>query len=350
MPSLKVLVVDDSATVRTNLVHIINGAAGLSVVGEATSGKQAINMTNTLHPDVILMDVFMPEMDGLEATEEIMHVTPTPIVVISGNTDEKESNLAFKAINSGALTAIRKPPGPLDPDYEAEVRELINTVRAMATVRVIHRWKPEPVQPAAKPMPPITRHDPVGPAKIVAIVASTGGPSALSQIVQNLPGDFPLPVVIVQHITAEFIPSLVAWLSSITPLKVAIAKQGELPVPGTVYVAPGDKHLRLTRQLRFDLNRNPDKLPHIPSGDIFLDSIAQAYGHQAIGVVLTGMGDDGAAGLRALYDKGSWTIAQDEATSVVYGMPHRAAELGGARHILPLPQIATALIELARNQ
>jgi two-component system chemotaxis response regulator CheB len=345
---LKVLIVDDSLTVRTNLVHMINNTSDLCVVGEAANGKQAVNMATALHPDVILMDVFMPEMGGLEATEEIMHRMPTPIVVISGSVDEKEANLAFKAINSGALTAIRKPPGPRDPGYDIEVKELINTVRAMASVQVIHRWKSEAAKPVLRPTPTVVVADPGVSPKIVAIVASTGGPSALSEIIHNLPAEFPLPVVIVQHMTGEFIPSLVTWLNSITPLNVKVADQDELPRSGTVYIAPGDKHLRITRNLRFDLNRYPDALPHIPSGDIFLESVAQAYGFQAIGMVLTGMGDDGAIGLRALFDRGSMTIAQDEETSVVYGMPRRAAELGAVRHILPLAQIPNTLTELVK--
>src|SRR5262249_11992696 len=151
-------------------------------------------------------------------------------------------------------------------------RELVTTVRAMASVRVIHRWKAEPVLAPVKAAPALPVRAPAGPPKIVAIVASTGGPSALSQSLRQLPDHFPLPVVIVQHITSEFIPSLVAWLASGTRLNVTVAAQGQLPQPGTIYVAPGDYHLRLTRQLRFDLDRNPDTLPHIPSGDIFLES------------------------------------------------------------------------------
>jgi two-component system chemotaxis response regulator CheB len=263
--------------------------------------------------------------------------------MVSGSGDDIETNLAFKAIDCGALTAIRKLPGLHDPNYESDLKNLLNTVRAMSAVRVIHRWKPEPASKSAAPtiLPQI-----VAP-QIVAIVASTGGPSALSDIIHHLPADFRLPIVIVQHITADFIPSLVDWLSSVTSLKVMIARQGDLPRPGSVYLAPGDAHLRLTKGLRFELNKSPDSMLHRPSGDIFLTSVAQAYAAQAIGIVLTGMGEDGAHGLRAMYDKGAYTIAQDEATSVVYGMPCRAAELGAVQQILPLSQIAGVLTKLA---
>lgn len=343
---IKVLVADDSPTARAHLVQIVNSDPGLSVVGEATNGKQAIKMTAALHPEVILMDIFMPDMDGFEATREIMHHTPTPIVMVSGSVDKRESSLAMQAISNGALTAIRKPPASRDPNYQAEVKELLNTVRSMADVHVIHHFKPEPLKPLVHPAPAMTEVYATVSPKLVAIVSSTGGPTALCEILRGLSGDFPLPVAIVQHISSDFIPSLVSWLDSITPLAVKVAMHGELPQPGTVYVAPGGTHLRITKRLRFDLNGSPEAVPHIPSGDVFLESVAQAYGSQAIGLVLTGMGEDGARGLRAMYDKGALTLAQDEATSVVYGMPRQAKEIGAVRQVLPLPQIASFLTEL----
>ncbi len=348
---IKVLIVDDSPTARTMFRHIINSEPDLRVVGEALNGRQAVKMAGELRPDIILMDAVMPDMDGLEATREIMHLAPTPIVIVSSSTDEKEANLAFKAFSNGALTAIRKPPGPRDPDYQDGLKEIVTTLRTMASVQVIHRWKADPAPAVIQSSSNMLFSDLAATPKIVAIVASTGGPSALSEIVGHLPIDFPLPVVIVQHITADFIPSLVTWLNSVTPLNVSIAQNAIIPRPGHIYVAPGDVHLRLTRGLRFELNRTPDSVPHIPSGDIFLESIAQAYGTQAIGIVLTGMGEDGARGLHAMSGKGALTIAQDEATSVVYGMPGQAVALGAARYILPLSQIAPVLAELmkARN-
>jgi two-component system chemotaxis response regulator CheB len=346
---LKVLIVDDSPTARNILTHVINREPDIHVIGEAANGRQAIKLTTSLHPDIILMDIFMPEMDGLEAIQEIMHTEPTPIVVMSGGDQELDSNLKFKAISGGALTAIKKLPGPRDPNYPDESKALVNTLRSMAAVRVIHRWKaeaqPKPVMLGG--LPPQLPFTPGAP-KIVAIVASTGGPSAINEILQRLPSNFPLPIVIVQHITADFIPSLIDWLKTITTLEVALARQGGLPVPGTVYIAPGDTHLRLTRGLRFDLNRNPETLLHIPSGDVFLSSVAQAYGTQAIGVVLTGMGDDGARGLREMYDKGACTLAQDEATSVVYGMPQQATVIGAVQKIVPISLMANVLIELVK--
>jgi two-component system chemotaxis response regulator CheB len=188
------------------------------------------------------------------------------------------------------------------------------------------------------------------PPEIIGIVSSTGGPAALVTIIQELPSDFPLPVVIVQHISPDFVDSLRSWIARTTSLTVTVAQPGERPLPGSVYLAPGGKHLRLNRYHRFELDENPSAVYHIPSGDVLLESIGQSYGKRAIGVVLTGIGDDGASGLRFMSDAGAFTLAQDEATSVVYGMPKAALALGGVRQVLSLPDIASALVRLSQNK
>ena len=221
----------------------------------------------------------------------------------------------------------------------------------MAEVRVIHhRWSDKTPAPngsakATQTMAQAARA--VTVPEIVAIVSSTGGPAALNRILQRLPGDFALPIVIIQHIAADFLPSLVEWLSGVTPLAVKIAEAGERPEPGTVYFAPGDKHLALTAAKRFDCSVQYESR-HIPSGDVLLESVAQHYREHAIGVILTGMGRDGASGLLSMRDTGALTIAQDEASSIVYGMPYEAANLNAAQHVLALTEIPEILIGLAK--
>ncbi len=338
---LKVLVVDDSATARQMLVYLIGSTSDMSVIGEAANGKQAVQLACKLHPDVILMDLVMPDMDGLEATREIMDLSPAPIVMMSASLETNEANIAFQAIRMGALMAVQKPRGPHHPDHTTQVRTFLNTVRAMASVKVIHHWQRQDIPASSKPI----EFKIVAP-RLVAIAASTGGPAALAEITQNLPADFMLPIVIVQHIASDFVFSLRDWLSGITPLKIEIAQKGKTPLPGHIYLAPGDAHLSLTTAQSFDLDLEQHGELHMPSGNVLLASVARSYGAHAIGVVLTGMGSDGAHGLQAMHEAGAFTIAQNEATSVVYGMPREAVELGAVRQILPVQAIARTLIAL----
>jgi two-component system chemotaxis response regulator CheB len=350
---LNVLVVDDSPTARALLGHMVDSAPDMRTVGLAKDGVEAVQMTHDLHPDVILMDVIMPRMNGLEATREIMHEVPTPIVLVSASLESHETDIAFRAISLGALALHRKPVGPLHTDHVAETQLLLNKLRLMADVQVIrHRksdqaGKPIPA-PSAPPAENWVRAAP--PPEIIAIVASTGGPAALVNIIQQLPPDFAVPVVIVQHISADFVDSMRNWIARMTPLTVSLAEAEGRLAPGTIYLAPGGKHLRLTRRHRFEFDEDPGTAYHVPSGDILLESVGLSYGKDAVGVVLTGIGDDGARGLRTMFDAGAVTIAQDEATSAVYGMPKAAYALGAVRHVLALPDIAPALIRLSNIQ
>jgi two-component system chemotaxis response regulator CheB len=299
--TLKVLLVDDSPTARHMLTQVIESVPDLKVIGQAVDGEQAVKLTRDLRPDVILMDIVMPRMDGLEATREIMHAAPTPIVLISASLDSRETDIAFQALSAGALTVQQKPVGAGDPQHAVETARLINTLRTMAGIEV-------------------------------------------------LPADFPLPIVVVQHIAPDFVPSLAEWLPHITRLNVAIAEADRTPQPGTVHLAPGGIHLRLTPGRRFLLDPEPSNGAHIPSGDVLFESVAASYGKRAIGVILTGMGSDGAVGMLAMHRAGAFTIAQDEASSVVFGMPREAIALGAARRVLPLTEIPQALIYLANME
>lgn len=340
---LRILVVDDSPTARQMLERTIESAPDLCLVGLAADGKSATRLACDLHPDLILMDLVMPEMDGLEATREIMHLAPTPIVMVSAGLEASETDIVFQAIRMGALTAVQKPVGPLHAEHEAQVKALLNTVRAMASVKVIHHWPTKRPPTSSQP----THFKAVAP-RLVAIVASTGGPAAIAKIVQNLPADFATPIVILQHISEDFVLSLCGWLAGLTLLKIELAQQGKIPRPGHIYLAPGNAHLRLSAGQAFELDMQQRDEPHMPSGNMLLMSVARSYGAHAVGVVLTGMGSDGARGLRAMHDAGAFTIAQDEATSAVYGMPREAAKLGAVRRVVPLQAIAQTLVDLSR--
>ena len=348
--TLNVLVAEDSAVSRQLLVHIINSAPDMRVVGEALTGRQAVKMAGELRPDVILMDMIMPELNGLEAIQEIMYLHPVPIVAVSAQIEASETDLALQAIKAGALTAIPKPPGPRCPTYQRDLEMLVSTLRTMAGVHVIHH---RPRRDRAGQRPPGRTGGlpnlplPTIQSKIVAIVASTGGPAALSDVIQGLPVDFPLPIVIVQHIAPDFVPSLVQHLSVGSRLPISIAQADKSPLAGHIYLAPGSMHLRLTPHHQFSLDRTQGPVLFMPSGNNLLESVAKSYGDKAVGVVLTGMGNDGTAGLSQMRQAGAFTIAQDEASSVVFGMPKSAIAANAVSQVVPLAQIAPALVTLA---
>ena len=342
--TINVLIADDSPTARQALSNLVQSAPDMRILGQATNGRQAVEMTQQLRPNVILMDVVMPTMDGLAATREIMDVCPTPIVVISSSLNSSETNVAFEAINAGALSVLQKPPASFAPAYPGMAKGLLDTLRAMSSVQVIRHVRT--ARPASSNgFAPVASVSPANSTRpeIISIASSTGGPQTLAEILKHLPPNFRLPIAIVQHIGADFVEPLAAWLGSVVSIPVRIAQPNERPLPGTVYLAPGGKHMMLNADKRFAFTNAPADVPHIPSGDVLLNSVAQAYRNCAVGVVLTGMGSDGAYGLRAMYNAGAMTIAQDEATSVVFGMPKEAIALGAARQILPPGDISKLL-------
>lgn len=343
---LRVLIVDDSETSRLALRHIINRAQDMEIIAEARSGEESIRLTAELRPDVILMDMVMPGMDGLEATSEIMHQTPTPIVVISASLEGAETEIAFRAMRRGALTVLQKPPGPLDPDYQRQSERILKTLRTMSSVRVIHHKRVFSKDQSA-PVEKTVEIKPLATSKpeLIAIVSSTGGPGALSEILGKLPGNYPIPIVIVQHITAEFLPSMVKWINSVTALNVQIAVEGGKAQVGNIYFAPGHAHLCLDASKRFCFDTTT-KASITPAGDVLLDAVARYYKSRAVGIILTGMGEDGAVGLGKMYQEGALTIAQDEASSVVFGMPQAAIKNGVVRSVLSLSDIPKALLNI----
>lgn len=331
---------------RRQLFDIIEDAPGIHVAGEAHDGDEVLPLVEKLRPDVISMDIRMPGMDGLEATRQIMNRCPTPVVVVSGLV-EREVDLSFQALEAGALAVVEKPGDPSAAAYPRKVRHLINTLSAMSKVHVVRRWEPsgdtEPLEPAAPRVPAPEQ------LEIVAIGASAGGPSALSTLLRDLPADFPLPIVITQHILESFTAGLARWLEKSTVLPVRMAEDGLALRPGVVHLAPGGAHLSVVRHdnlLRAKLIRKMGDQRYQPSVNVLFESVAKACGAAAVGVLLTGMGDDGAAGLLALRQAGGKTYAQDEASSTVFGMPGAAIAVDAVERVLSLSNLATILANI----
>lgn len=341
MKPLRVLVAEDSTTVRGLLVAMMNGDPALEVVGEANNGREAVDLTEKLRPDVINMDIQMPVMDGFQATKEIMMATPTPIVIVSGHVDVREVAVSMQALSAGALAVLPKPVGPRDPDFRVQQRRLLRTLKTMAAVKVVRHWRERGVaqsDAARIPSPPlgISR-------EVVAIAISTGGPAALQQLLTALPRDFPAPILVVQHIAQGFVGGLIAWLDSVSSLRVKLAKDGDELLDSTVYLAPDNAHMRVSKEGRILLSSEPRIGGFRPSANPLFDSVAEVFGKSSVCVIMTGMGNDGVAGLEAVRKAGGRIVAQDESTSVVFGMPGAAIEAGLPDVVLPLAAIVSQL-------
>jgi two-component system, chemotaxis family, protein-glutamate methylesterase/glutaminase len=339
---LRVLVVDDSAVQRQLLARLLTQDDSIELAGSASNGAEAVRAVARLKPDVVTLDDRMPVMSGLDAARQIMRETPTPIVMISAATGDDARQLADTALAAGVLAVQGKRA--LSSAEPGAVQELVRLIKGMAEVRVVRRRR-EPVVQADTPSagsPPSARTAP----EIVAIGASTGGPQALREILSQLPDSFGLPIVVVQHTTVGYSNTLVDWLTGATSLPVHVAADGQALDRGAVYVAPTGLHLVVLGR-RLALLNTPAVSMHCPSATMLFTSVAQTYGARGIGVLLTGMGDDGAAGLLEMRQAGALTIAQDEASSVVFGMPAEAIRTGAAHYVLPPRRIASLLIEQA---
>jgi len=355
---IRVLVAEDSATARSLLVQILTSDPEIRVVGEAGDGAAAVAMAQRLKPDLVTMDIHMPGLDGLAATKEIMITAPTPIVIVTGSTRAREVSDSMEALKVGALEVLVKPPGPGSPGFGPAARDLVATVKAMAQVKVVRHWRSSSPRPAAAPAaaPRAAPAPPAPPAagrarvRVVAVATSTGGPAALQRIFAALPGDFPLPILVVQHITPGFTAGLAEWLGSVCPLRVRVGRHGEALAPGTVYFAPDGRHLGVARSGALALSDGPPVGGFRPSGTALFESVAGVYGASAVALILTGMGDDGLAGLRAVRQAGGRVVAQDEGSSIVFGMPGAAVAAGLAHAVLPLDAIAAHLVVLASDR
>jgi two-component system chemotaxis response regulator CheB len=353
MKKVAVLLVDDSPSMRLLLSHILTRDPRIQIAGVVEDGEAAIEFVNAANPrpDVVLMDIHMPKLDGFEATRRIMETTPLPIVICTATADPQELQVAFRSMEAGAVACVEKPVGPADPEFPARCSNLCQTIWLMSEVKVIRRWaKPRLAATAARtPAPMPTASGAPAPVRtpqqrIVGIGASTGGPPVLQTLLSALPRDFGAPVLVVQHIARGFLPGMVEWLNQTTGLHVHIAAHGAVPVAGHVYIAPDDFHLGVTASGRLLLAREPAEGGLRPAVSYLFRSLAANLGAHAIGVLLTGMGKDGAAELLEMRRAGAITIAQDRETSVVHGMPGEAIALGAATHVLPADRIAAALM------
>ncbi len=342
--NIRVLIVDDSPTVRAILVAMLEDTPGIKVVGQARDGEEAVQLNTTLRPDVITMDIRMPHMNGLEATRQIMTSEPTPIVVVATSIYDSDMRIAFNAVAAGALTVVEKPNGLLPADFEAVRTQLVTAIRLMSDIQVVPLW------PGGSPLeadltPPPATHPTAGRFHIqmVAIAASTGGPGTLNQILHDLPADFPIPIVVVQHITRGFAQGFARWLDGLTPLQVNLARDGDRIAPGQVVIAPDDMHLTIVPGGIIRLDQSPPVQGLRPSATRLFESVARAYGPRALGIVLSGMGEDGVEGLAALHHVGGHIIAQNEESCVVFGMPKVAIERGVVDEILSPPDMTRLL-------
>jgi two-component system chemotaxis response regulator CheB len=338
---IRVLIAEDSATCLGLLTEIIGSDPGLMLLGHAADGEQAVSMTKELRPDVIVMDIHMPVMDGFEATRQIMVDAPTPIVIVSATVNVREVAVSMHALRVGALAVLPKPALGVGSDFVERARHFTASIRAMAGVRVVRRWKSAPAAlPVRAPAPTST------PISIIAMAASTGGPGALYRVLSELPAGLPVPVVIVQHIATGFVEGLAAWLDAASPLTVRVASGREQLRAGHVYIAPDDRHLGLSDRNTVELSAAAAIGGFRPSATYLFESVARSHGSGVAAVVLTGMGEDGLPGLRAVRAAGGRVLAQDEATSVVFGMPGAAVAAGVADATLPLEMVAARLKSL----
>ena len=345
---IKVLVADDSATTRLFLAEVLDSDPQLRVVGSVGDGQAAVDFVAKHKPDVVLMDLYMPRLDGFEATRRIMETHPLPIVICSATADPKAMDIVFRALEAGAVACIEKPTGREHADFANKSARLIERVKLMAEVKVVRR-SARRRNAVSAPLRGVEAKSFTG-VEIVGIGASTGGPPALQTILADLPKDFPLPIVVVQHIARGFLSAMAEWLNATTPLHVQIASHGIVPEPGHVYLAPDDIHMGIGASTTITLTREQPENGLRPAVSFLFRSLAQTYGASAIAVMLTGMGRDGAEEMKLMRDKGSMTIAQDRESSVVHGMPGEAIAIGGATHVMPADKIANALVTAVKER
>lgn len=347
---LRVLVVDDSAYMCKVLRDIINSDPQLEVTGEARNGRDAIAMAESLSPDVITMDINMPHLDGLQATEMIMSQHPRPIVIVSSDARSGTPN-TLRALELGAIDFVSKPSSGIDLDMNVVREELTRKLKQAAKVRVIRtatRPKLSQSQGSSSSVPSPARPERLAlhygsKFPMVVIAASTGGPAAVTRVVERLPKDFSAPVFVVLHMPPAFTKQFVQQLADAISLPVKEAETNETAQPGVVYVCPGSHHLRLSPPGRISLDPGPRIRGYLPCADVTLETVSEFARASTIGVVLTGMGHDAAVGVKAVRAGGGWVIAQDEATSVIFGMPAEAIKTGAVNEVLPLDEISAAI-------
>lgn len=341
---IKVFVVDDSAFMRKLIMEIINREPGLEVAGYARNGQDALDKLRKLDVDVITLDVEMPVMDGLETLQQIMKERPRPVVMLSSLT-RAGSETTLQALTLGAVDFISKPSGSISLDLDTISKEIIEKIRLAASARL---QQPKKIVPLTKPAIPLIPSSPTTGAanKLVIIGSSTGGPKAIEEVFTQIPANLPAGIVVVQHMPKDFTRSFAERLNSLFPFSVKEAANGDLVENGKVLIAPGDYHMVISPDRRIRLNQEERVMFLRPAIDVTMEGLSRIYGKSIIGVILTGMGRDGAKGMAGIKQAGGITIAQDKNTSTIYSMPRVVAEEGNADYILPLDKIGKVITEL----
>lgn len=337
-PETRVLLVEDSPSQRALAARVIRHAPGFELAGEATNGTEAIRQIEALQPDIVLMDCHMPVMDGVAATRAIMHRCPVPIVVSSSTYESQDVHPGLEALREGALAIVPKLPDPASASFDAVAAELLLSLRLMAEVRVVRRMTPRVPAEAAH------AGAPEGAIRIIALGASTGGPPAIREVLKGIGPDIAAPVLVVQHMTAGFLPGFRSWLERSSGLPVEIATPALPARPGHVYLAPEGRHLGLDRIGRIHLSDAPPENGFRPSVSALFRSVADAAGPGVLAVLLTGIGEDGAAGLAHVASRGGLTVIQDRETAAAYGMPGAALRIGAAQRVLAPADIARFIL------
>ncbi len=336
MKIIRVLIVDDSPFRCDALEAMFSTDPEIHIVGKALNGREAVEMTKKMRPDVITTDINMPVVDGIESIKIIMEKIPTPIIVVSTSI-ENEVKFGLNCLQAGALDFV-----PVLFDLERMAEELIYKVKLVSEIKVMRIIRPN----IESPPKVISMQKRDVTTKIVAIAVSTGGPQALEIVLSQLPADFPCCIVVVQHIPEHFSRELANWLDEKSMIKVREASQGDRIEPGKVFIAPGGKHMEIGRDGVVQLSSEPSDLINIPSANVMMKSVAKAYGRGVLGIIMTGMGYDGVEGMNVIKNNGGRTIAQDKNTSMVFGMNNAAIESGCIDRIVPLDHIADSIINL----
>ena len=345
---IKVLIVEDSVVVQEFLKYILNSDPAINVVGIANNGEEAIELVKEKKPDIITMDIHMPKMDGYETTKRIMETIPTPIVIVSASARVKEASYTFRLLEAGALAIASRPPAIDNPGHKGAADELIQIVKLMSEVKVVKQIQTSKSMTGKIPAAETIKGE--HNIQLIAIGASTGGPQVLQKMLSRFPQDLPVPIMIVQHMAVGFIEGFADWLAGSILLPVHIGTPGQELLPGHCYIAPSGFHMGVRKDLKIELIHDESEKGLQPSVAYLFHSVASGFGPRAAGVLLTGMGRDGAMELKEMKDKGAVTFIQDKESCIVFGMPGEAEKLGAATYILPPEQIADSLSALVKRK
>lgn len=341
---IRVMIVEDSATVREMLVYLFASEPDIEVAGIAKDGEEAVAIVSKLKPDIILMDINMPHLNGYEAAQKIMETNPTPILLMSATWDINEIEKIVKSMHIGVLGVYEKPYGPSHPRFQELYNKILLDLRLMSDVKVVRRWN-HTDNSKKSDFKSIQQRECAKPCSFVVIGSSTGGPPVLHDILKALPRDYPLPILIAQHMSGEFIESFTQWLNGECALNIKKAQEGEKISAGNVYIAPAKYHLALKSD-RITLIEAQEKELSVPSISKLFSSVLQGNPSQAVAILLSGMGSDGSDEMKKLKDAGAITIGQNEATSVVFGMANEAIKMGGIEFVLSPEGITELLLSM----